>query len=163
VCSSDLLNNDFFVVQRTRDLEMYDDIVKVKGAGTSTSTIDYSVVDSKPLPGKLYYRLKQSDFDGMISYSKLVSVEVDGSAAWLVYPNPSNGSEFNVGFAADDIGKTAYIKVQNLEGKEQFQLTTGPLNSTQMKVESPQRLSPGLYVISIAVEQQVVRQKLIVR
>ena len=157
------LNNDFFTVERASDIEKFEAVATVKGQGTKGSRTDYSSMDRKPLAGTSYYRLKQTDFDGVVSYSKIVSVEVSESLAWVVYPNPSNGTEFTISLSPSDIGKQAFIKVQDIGGKELLQLTTESLISTQVKIEPAQKLSPGLYIISIAVEQQVVRQKLLVR
>ena len=157
------LNNDFFIVQKTTDAEAFEDVVKVKGAGTTTTAKSYSTFDYQSLPGKWYYRLKQTDFDGNSSYTKLVKVDVPESLTWSVYPNPFNGTEFNVGFSPGDIGKSAFIKLHDINGKELLLLVVESLNSTQVKVEMPQALSSGIYVISLGVEQQVVRQKLMVR
>jgi hypothetical protein len=157
------LNNDFFTVERALNVEKFEPVAVVKGQGTKGSQTDYSSIDENPVAGTSYYRLKQTDFDGNISYSKLVSVDVPETATWIVYPNPSNGSDFTIGFAPVDLGKDAYIKVQDMGGKDMFQVMAPNLNSTQVKVVSPQTLSPGLYIISIAVEQQIARQKLMVR
>lgn len=156
-------NNDYFVVERTADAESFEKIAQVKGAGTSTVQHTYFILDLKPQVGVQYYRLKQVDFDGRVSYSRLVSVEIPNTSVWSVSPNPSSGNEFVVNFSANDLGKPAYIKVQDMEGKEVFQLDAGVLSASRIKIVPPQNLQPGLYVISIAVEQDVVRQKLIIR
>ena len=114
-------------------------------------------------PGKWYYRLKQTDFDGMVSYSKLLAVDVPDYLSWKVYPNPANGFEFSIGLSQGDLGKTAYIKVQDLNGKEMFQMVSENLSSTEVRIEVPQKLSPGLYIVSLGIEQKIVRLKLIVR
>jgi hypothetical protein len=156
-------NNDYFVVERTADAEQFEKISQVKGAGTSTLQHTYFIMDLKPLAGVQYYRLKQVDFDGRASYSKLISIDIPNTASWVVSPNPSSGSEFMVNFSVKDLGKQAFVKVQDTEGKEIFQLDAGLLSSSQIKVVPPQNLQPGIYVISIAVEQEVVRQKLVIR
>lgn len=156
-------NNDYFVVERTVDAETFEKVAQVKGAGTSTAQHVYFILDLKPLAGVQYYRLKQVDFDGRLSYSKLVSVEIPNTSVWSVSPNPSSGNEFVVNFSVNDLGKPAFIKVQDMEGKEVFQLDAGVLSSSRIKIVPPLNLQPGLYVISIAVEQDVVRQKLIIR
>ena len=150
-------------MQRTADGETFVDIAKIKGAGTTAGANSYSTLDNRPLTGKVYYRLKQSDFDGNFSYSKLVAVDVPDYGSWTLYPNPSNGSDFSIGLSSGDLGKTAYIKVQDLSGKELFQMVSENLTSTQVKIEIPQKLAGGLYILSLAIEQQIVRYKLIVR
>jgi hypothetical protein len=157
------LNNDFFTVQKTKEGEIFQNVINVKGFGTTALSHSYSAIDYTPQSGTSYYRLKQTDFDGKVSFSKLVAVEVPETAARGIYPNPSSGSEFNVSFSTADLGKIASIKVQDMGGKELFQLSTGNLSSTHLTVQTPVQLNPGLYIISIVVEQQVVRQKLIVQ
>jgi hypothetical protein len=68
------INNDFFTVERTKDGSCYTPVVQVKGAGNSTSLLNYHAVDENPLSGVSAYRLKQTDFDGRYQYSGLVAV-----------------------------------------------------------------------------------------
>ena len=158
------LRNDYFTVLRSSTGTNFQPIGTAKGYGTTATTSTYYLIDHKPDIGKNYYQLKQTDFDGRSSYSKviLVKVEFPGSVAWSLYPNPTNGSEFIVSFTSFDLGKNAFIKVQDMGGKEIFQITTSNLNSKEVKVITPQTLLPGLYIISIGIDQQVIRQKLIV-
>ncbi|HIP36055.1 MAG TPA: T9SS type A sorting domain-containing protein, partial [Crocinitomix sp.] len=37
-----------------------------------------------------YYRLKQTDFDGKVSYSNIVSVDRKSDSNISIYPNPTN-------------------------------------------------------------------------
>ncbi|HRI78229.1 MAG TPA: T9SS type A sorting domain-containing protein [Cyclobacteriaceae bacterium] len=156
-------NNDYFTIQKTADGESFIDVTDVKGAGTSTISKSYSTYDFKPSPGKWYYRLKQTDYDGHFTYSKLVAVEIADGLTWAVYPNPSDGASLNIDFNQGDLGKNTFVKLQDVGGKEIFQFTTGELTATELKLNMPQNLAPGIYIISIAVDQQIVRQKLIVR
>ncbi|PCH87880.1 MAG: hypothetical protein COB88_04885 [Flavobacteriales bacterium] len=42
-------------------------------------------------PSTLYYRLKQTDYDGKYQYSDLVAIEVVPKAGFSVHPNPGTG------------------------------------------------------------------------
>jgi hypothetical protein len=72
--TSSEINNDFFTVERTMDGNVFFSFVEVKGAGNSTSPLQYSSVDEHPFPGISYYRLKQTDYDGKFAYSQLVAI-----------------------------------------------------------------------------------------
>lgn len=48
----------------------------------------YQYTDDKPYNGINYYRLRITDLDGTISYSKIVSVRLDEAKTFKVYPNP---------------------------------------------------------------------------
>ena len=65
--------------------------------------------------------MKQTDFDGNFSYSKIVAVDVKEGLRGNVYPNPTSGTEFNVNFGKEDFGKDIQIKLQDVNGKEHSQ------------------------------------------
>jgi hypothetical protein len=71
------LHNDYFTVERSMDGLNWENIIQIAGAGTSTNRNDYSEVDTRPIEGLSYYRLKQTDFDGQFTYSHAVSVQYE--------------------------------------------------------------------------------------
>ncbi len=62
-----------------------------KGAGNYSGELTYYITDQNISYGIFYYRIKQIDYDGNFSYSKIVSVTRNGSTGLSIYPNPSNG------------------------------------------------------------------------
>ncbi|MFO7524967.1 MAG: FG-GAP-like repeat-containing protein [Ignavibacteriaceae bacterium] len=65
----------------------------VDGKGTTTEKTYYTFTDDQVLNGKNFYRLKQIDFDGTITYSK--EIEIDFNLPYVFkleqnYPNPFN-------------------------------------------------------------------------
>lgn len=87
-------NNDFFNVERSIDGKIFSSIGKVKGAGNSSTTLKYKLTDTKPVNSINYYRLKQTDFDGTYSYSKIVAVNMK-NASPLEIVSIVNGSDGN--------------------------------------------------------------------
>lgn len=85
------LNNDHFTIERGASVENFEAIATIKGKGTTTSKSTYSAQDANPLNGESYYRLKQTDFDGRVSFSSIESVILDESSSLKLYPNPSTG------------------------------------------------------------------------
>ncbi len=85
------LNNDFFTVEKSLNAEEWETVVTLKGAGTTAKTNAYETVDFTPYQGESYYRLKQTDYDGQISYSQIERVSFNGLGKLIVSPNPSNG------------------------------------------------------------------------
>lgn len=70
-------------------------IAFVEGQGTTTEIADYIFKDKISEPGKYSYRLKQIDFDGSFSYSRVVEVSVNIPTEFVLYqnyPNPFNPS-----------------------------------------------------------------------
>lgn len=72
-------NNDYFTISRSKDGEMWENLGRVSGAGTSLSQTDYSLVDMSPYGGINYYRLTQTDFDGMEREEGVVVVNLERS------------------------------------------------------------------------------------
>ena len=96
------LNNDYFEVQRKSSSmqeaggslnDGWKVIGKVKGNGTIEIINSYQFIDvSTPLDmtGTLYYRLKQSDFDGKSTLSDIRVVSLNQkNTDWNIYPNPA--------------------------------------------------------------------------
>ena len=83
------LNNAGFVVERSRDARVFQGVGTVAGAGTSTTRRDYTLLDNQLPAGAalLYYRLRQTDVNGTLSYSPVRTVALTPQAAgFVVYP-----------------------------------------------------------------------------
>ncbi|MBF9222529.1 fibronectin type III domain-containing protein [Hymenobacter ruricola] len=82
-------NNAGFTVERSLDARSFAAIGTVAGAGTSTTRHDYALLDGQLPAGAalLYYRLRQTDQGGTISYSPVRTVAFSARAAGFgVYP-----------------------------------------------------------------------------
>lgn len=85
-------NNAFFSIERSTDKRQWEEIGRVKGQGNSAILTNYNFIDKIPYNGSNYYRLIQTDEDGTISYSKIISVVWNKTESSIsVYPNPSTG------------------------------------------------------------------------
>jgi hypothetical protein len=83
------LNSDYFTIQRMSTIDSFENLLSEKGKGTTQEKSNYRVVDPYPVMGKNYYRLKQTDFDGTSTYSKIILVENNQAEAQVtLYPNP---------------------------------------------------------------------------
>lgn len=68
-------NNDYFTIERAADGINFSAVANIDGKGTCTTISDYSFFDNKCNTGLNYYRLRQTDFDGTCTWSKVVTVE----------------------------------------------------------------------------------------
>ena len=86
-------DNQYFELERSGDGLNFISIKSVSGAGTSTTKRSYSYLDTNPLAGVNYYRLKQVDGNGAFSYSKeIIAINNQLEAEELkAYPNPGTG------------------------------------------------------------------------
>lgn len=81
--------NSHFEVERSLDVENWEFVGWVNGAGNSNSSVSYSLKDEEPYIGMSFYRLKQIDFNGNFAYSDIETVFFDPELESAVYPNPA--------------------------------------------------------------------------
>lgn len=106
-------NTDHFDIQRSVDGTSFTTIGNVHASGNSNLVIPYAFDDAKPMHGLNYYRLKEIDLDGSVSYSQIVSVRFDKNVMVLIIPNPVKDvlnvqlitSEFTTASVFDASGK----------------------------------------------------------
>ena len=68
------INNNFFTIERSDNGKNFYGIGIVEAAGNSNTVLDYSFVDESKFSNTVYYRLKQTDYDGKFTYSNIISV-----------------------------------------------------------------------------------------
>jgi Secretion system C-terminal sorting domain len=131
------LNNKLFDIERSTDGTTFHSIGQVKGNNKPSS---YQFVDNQPFATS-YYRLRQIDFDGTETLSKVVSVELKGKGKSLaVYPNPVS-SLLNVVYT-----EGSSFQILNLLGQ---QVLTGK-TASQVDVSA---LPQGSYILKVGAEQ----------
>lgn len=114
-------NNDYFTLEQSTDGHSFTAFAKVKGVGNTNQVQNYSYVQQNAPAIATYYRLKQTDFDGTTSYSKIVVVNGFSNLQNLVaYPNPSTGSytlqgapDITAASVLDQTGRTV-MQINNL-------------------------------------------------
>ncbi len=119
------INNDFFTVERSDDLENWIKIGHVDGAGNSTETHNYSLIDYRPLTGVSYYRLKQTDFDGETSYSEVRSVQRSNYSEPQIHPIPTR-AQVTVEADWDILGPIQIIDQMGHDLTSEVTITEGP-------------------------------------
>lgn len=77
------LNNERFTVERSADGMLFSAVLSVPGARNSIDVLQYSALDTAPLQGMGYYRLRQTDLDGRTEVSDVVPVFFGGRPAEL--------------------------------------------------------------------------------
>jgi hypothetical protein len=141
------INNDYFTIERSRDGKNFQEAGIVDGAGNSSAPIDYRFTDLYPLPGISYYRLKQTDFNGAFSYSKIVKVNIIKSAenTFSVYPNPAH-INFTAQFSSEEI-LNAQVSIYDMSGKKilsQNFIASEGTNSQNIDIA---KIDAGIYIV----------------
>ena len=67
-------NNDYFDIERSENASDFNPIGRVEGVGNSIQSIRYQFLDTNPLNGTSYYRLKQVDINGEYQYSNIEAI-----------------------------------------------------------------------------------------
>jgi hypothetical protein len=81
------IQNDYFVLEHSRDGRYFVELGSVLGAGNSNQILDYDFLHNNPNSGINYYRLKQVDFDGSYAYSPIQSIMIKAQNQWNLRNN----------------------------------------------------------------------------
>lgn len=84
-------NCDYFTIEKSQDASSWTTLGSMNGAGTTTETNSYKLVDPSPFNGVNYYMLNQTDNNGVIHSLGIRSVNLDQEDYLVAYPNPVNG------------------------------------------------------------------------
>jgi hypothetical protein len=159
------VNNDFFSIERTVDGVNFELVGTIKGAGNTTSMLNYSTIDHQPYEGVSYYRLKQTDYDGNYSYSDLKMVDFGNSAnfAFNIYPNPNNGTLFNMQLTSNK-EEEILVVVYDMLGNEMYSkiIVTMDNGSAVYAIDPSQKLSAGVYMITATSSDVIYNKRLVV-
>ena len=159
------LNNLGFEIERSNDGNNYSMVGFVEGHGTSSETNYYSYTDTPDHSGKqkIYYRLKQVDFDGTFCYSKVINVESGLPVEFTLsqnYPNPFNPSTI-IEFALPYDGFVD-LKVYNLMGESIEVLVQEQKNAGGYKVTfDASDLPSGVYFYTLRSGDFVITKKML--
>ena len=159
-------NNDFFTVERSFDLQNFDQVLTVEGAGTSTELITYEAIDENPYAGVSYYRLIQKDFDGTSTRSgDLVRIQNDVFDKYdvVVYPNPLGDSKLFINLSKFPVNQTASITIHDMFGKRVFTqiVPSGGLSSRTIEIQLGNQFS-GVYLMTLSSGSIQVKKKLVI-
>ena len=151
------IDNDFFTVERSVDGQNWSIIETLPGAGTSSQLLTYSTNDHNPPSGLVYYRLKQTDFDGKYEYSETIVISVNGVGTQLyVTPNPSTGL-YQVRLPGVKPDEIRFFDSQGRRVDGQYTYLNGLL-----KLDIVQ-LPTGIYFVQVPTEQSAEVFRLIKR
>ncbi len=152
------INNDFFTIEHSLDGINFTKIERVKGAGNSNKQLNYSVIDNNPKNGINYYRLKQTDFDGTYTYSKIQAVKFEESENndIYIYPNPVIGEILNI----ETKNENSTINLYNCIGEKMKITITNSLNKHIIDVSE---LPKGIYFVETIVSGNSIYNKVLIK
>ena len=160
--TTDAINFDHFVVQRSTDGSLFQNVQTVAAApGDSLAQHDYSYTDQDNWNGALYYRLMMVDHDGQTSYSNIMSISLQAAQSIRIYPTMvENGSLYvetsnpvnQVLFELFDMNghRLQVTNWSSLEGKQ------------TVNVGSNGHLPAGAYIVRLSNAQTTLAKQIIV-
>lgn len=143
------VNNDHFTVYHSDDGETFIAIGTVKGKGTYAGQSDYRLTHANPVQGANYYKLQQTDFNGVATDLKVIKVLVDGVFPGVqVYPNPvRSGEYFHIAFSHLAPSESTDVQIINIQGQLVHQFTAKTDAAGNITYDLQPALSPGLYIM----------------
>lgn len=145
-----------YIIERAVGGELdFEEIGRLNSSGYSEKARSYSFVDND-LPAfesHIYYRVKQLDQDGKLSYTRVNSIHLQAketSLGWTAYPNPSVNNQLTLEFKGNhDMSRSAvYVRIVSTLNQtySQVELQGRSINLDRF-IES---LKPGLILIEIS-------------
>ncbi len=118
------LNNKGFSIERSADGRNWQQIAFVNGSNGGAIVKKYSITDIAPVKGINFYRIKQEDFNGSITYSFVQKIDISNIVLnqHSLFPNPakdrvtiklgaieSNNTHYDIISPDGRIVKTAFL------------------------------------------------------
>jgi len=149
------INNEHFEVLKSKNGVDFEIVAKVTGNGNSNIMLTYSANDENPTEGANYYILKQVDFDGKSSTSKIINVIMDANAVEAkIFPNPvANGSNINI-----EMGTTGEktIEIYSVNGQLERNINS---QNTNIEINTAE-MERGIYLVRIIQNNNIITKKL---
>lgn len=128
------LNNDYFILEKSRDGINWTEFSKINGAGTTTNKVAYAQDDSNPFEHITYYRLSQTDTDGSRDQFDAISIRSNDALPYMYYSeNPDD--EFLY------ISRTHYFEVYTNMGQKIMSGTSDRIDRS--------KLAQGIYFLRL--------------
>lgn len=148
------INNDYFTLERSHNAYNWTAINKVNGAGNSTIPTSYAVSDDvselKRFSSLVYYRLKQTDFNGKYSYSDVLAISILKDITITI------ANKFLI-ITGMSTAQQMTIRIATIDGKQLFNETI----SDDTKINLTQ-LSKGTYFYQIIYSDKLFSKKFVI-
>jgi hypothetical protein len=136
-----------FRIERSRQGIDWTEIGQIRSAGNMSSQNIYNFVDNFPGSGRVYYRVREIDPDGVIKLSSVRSVRLDATVGPAIYPNPAAGM---IQFTHKKVEGGARMTMFNMLGQTvHTQVLPEGTTSQTMDIS---RLPNGVYAIRVTHE-----------
>jgi N-acetylneuraminic acid mutarotase len=140
--------NDHFVIERSADGKIFEALTQQQSKGNAHLMEHYTTMDTQPLNGDNFYRLKLIHKDGSSIYTPVQKVNFSRVSDFGIYPNPAKDEVF---INLDKyLGKEVIISIKDQLGRTKFERQIAELNTANYPVLLND-FDNGLYIIQVKV------------
>lgn len=152
------INNDYFSIEKSYNGLEFQKIVDVKGKGNNNLISNYDFIDTEVIENLLYYRLKQTDFDGKYKYYPTIIVNLNLKDDNLEFKIISDNK---VLIHNRDSYNKIIIVVYTVLGEEKFSEIITDKN--QNLIDLSNNLNPGIYLVIASSDDGFYMKKIIIQ
>ncbi len=142
------INNDHFEIQKSGTNTDFKTIGTVRGNGTTSQTHNYSFTDNFPEDGDNYYRLREIDINGTVSYSPIVIVRFNFKKI-AIYPNPAQNKIYITNNDNFSKGRNVYVQLVDYSGKTLYKQQSKTDGINIITFDIPAKISNGMYILIV--------------
>ena len=152
------VNNSSFVIERSNDQKTWSSIGTVASVGNSTTKNIYTYIDNAPEAGNNFYRLRQVDLNGQVSFSETVRIVHIIKKNISIFPNPVNTAAQLYTKAAFKPGQV----IQLIDAKGTRLKTINPTGGNRVQIEM-NGLAAGLYLIHLMENGRIIESVSVIK
>lgn len=156
-------NNESFTIEKGFDGLEFIELNTIPGAINSNSTLNYSFLDENA-SGLTYYRLMQTDIDGTITYSDVLSSNCEiGNGIEIVTAYEGSSEELHI-VVSSSFGANFNLDILAMNGKSVISNPVTAINEglTYLNLDKSD-LSTGIYLIRLYNESDVLTRKIMLK
>jgi len=148
------------IIEGSKDGINYSPISKIKSNAKKdvVGKLSYTYTDANAHEGVNYYRIIQTNADGTVITSKVVSVDFikvnDKKVTFTVYPNPNSG-QFTIDFSGIENNHEVQLVLSDMtDGREIYTTSfySNSVESNKVDVNPPTKIPTGRYACSLIFE-----------
>jgi hypothetical protein len=141
-------NMDQYDIERSANGVNFENIGSKKANGSKTAIVDYRFLDSIPLVGDNFYRIKLIDKSGRCQYTDILFIHLRRNIVGIsMYPNPTTTSGFMLNLQEMPADKYM-VQMINKKGEKVFikQINHNG-GSSSIKMQLPEIFNAGVYLV----------------
>jgi hypothetical protein len=154
-------NNDYFTIERSADGTTFEALATVNAAGSSNSLNNYGFNDIDPVNGINYYKLMQTDFDGItkdvgLTWCNLITT-ISIEDPIISYSEVEETIHISINSSKEQLIR---VSIYDLNGNKLFSENLEIIEGMNQSSIKPMLVSGGLYIVKVDMSKQYFCSKL---